>query len=331
MCTPGADGLRAFVYKTCGVGPNADGAIIRRYREHGVRVSIGEWSLGTCGMFGTHPLTLTNPDVLFALYASARSTFVDSGADGDFFWTGLVPTAGYDPTLYTNDDGLGTRAAVEGELARVAARSASWREQNKFVASPTAPVDADYLRNWHFLRLANVTTTAGHPIALPLLLQSADPLSGARAGLRISGSCDYLPAPTPPLKALTAKAWACDAAQTCPAGRWVELSLLGGGVLLIGVLLLLLLPLGLRALSRSLHSGRSITRPRASPPALPPVPKPPPSAPPSTSADEATPQEAWWPWLRFGSDHPLAALRAPLLSRAPPDSSKTGGARGGLW
>ena len=50
MCTAGNDGMRALLCKTCGVSANADGVIIRRYREHGVRVVIGEWSLGSCGM-----------------------------------------------------------------------------------------------------------------------------------------------------------------------------------------------------------------------------------------------------------------------------------------
>ena len=58
-----------------------DGKSIAKYTSRGLRVVVSEWSVGTCGMWGNHPETLTDPDFLYAFFASTRSTFVANGAE----------------------------------------------------------------------------------------------------------------------------------------------------------------------------------------------------------------------------------------------------------
>ena len=84
MCTTGDDGMQSLVCKTC-VG---DAAVIARYRQQRIRVVVGEWSVGTCGMYGSHPATITDPDFLYALHAAAKSTFYAAGAEADYFGRG---------------------------------------------------------------------------------------------------------------------------------------------------------------------------------------------------------------------------------------------------
>ena len=62
----------------------------------GVRFVVGEWSLGTCGMWGSHPHTLSDPDFLYTWHASATSSFVSHGAEADFFWSATVRAGGHD-------------------------------------------------------------------------------------------------------------------------------------------------------------------------------------------------------------------------------------------
>ena len=167
-----------------------------------------------------------------------------------------VPTNGYDPTRYL-PTGRGSRDAILEEIAQVAARSDSWREQNQYVAYARDPVDADYLINWHYLRLARRNTSDGHAIALPLLRAQRDPSllsdgeEGTHAGtplLEVRGSCDYWPAPAEHLLALEPPQ-ACQA-DTCAAGRYTELAILAGCALLAIALVGLLVPLVLHGAAR---------------------------------------------------------------------------------
>ena len=210
--------------------------------------------------YGAHPLTLTQPDFLYAFYAAARSTFVAAGAEGDFFWTGLVPPSRYDPTQYA-ESGRGSRASVLEELAAVAARSPSWREQSQFVSSPGTPVDDDYLINWHYLRLAAVNTSAGHPVALPAGASPRGAHSAASMRLHVRGSCDYSPAPSESLQRLQPEAWTCDAGETCPAGRYVELGVLGSLVAGGGLLLVATMMPAIKGLARCWRAPRSLKAP----------------------------------------------------------------------
>jgi len=193
MCVAGEAGMRSVLCQSCG----PDAAVLKRHADAGVRFVVGEWSLGTCGMWGAHPHTLSDPDFLYTWHASATSTFVTHGAEADFFWSATVRAGGYDPTLYT-PQGLGSRAAVLAELAEAAQRP-EWRAANEFVASPGSAIGVDYLVNWNLDRLSSTTTSAGHPAVLPAgrtaggAGQAGAPVVGE--GLRVLGSCDFEPAP----------------------------------------------------------------------------------------------------------------------------------------
>ncbi|KAL1495343.1 hypothetical protein AB1Y20_016713 [Prymnesium parvum] len=165
MCTDGEHGMRSLVCKTCG----DDGGVLAEYERRRVPFVIGEWSLGTCGMWGDHPATLTDPDFLYTFFAAARSTFVAHGARADFFWTAVVRTDGYDPTAYASDPQKpGSRAAVMRE-AREMAQTAGWAAQNQYVApiEHAEPLREDYLLNWHLGQLARTNTSDGHRVVLP--------------------------------------------------------------------------------------------------------------------------------------------------------------------
>lgn len=170
MCTPGPSGMRSLVCKTC----YGDRAVIERFTSRGLRVVVGEWSLGTCAMWGAHPSTISDPDFLYAFFASARSTFAGAGAEADFFWTAIVPTGGYDPTRYAKDKdgggsiGIGTRASVLRRLEKMAEEDDVWITNNAYVAPPGPEgVEASYLLNWHYIALSATNTSNGHPVILP--------------------------------------------------------------------------------------------------------------------------------------------------------------------
>lgn len=179
MCTGGEAGMTSLICKTC----NGDAAQIARYRQFHVRTIVGEWSLGTCQMWGAHPQTISDPDFLYAFFAAAKSAFAGAGAEGDFFWTGVIATGGYDPTLFTTPGTRGSRHSILAEVEHLA-QEFEWGARNAYVAHPTAGVGESYLLNWHLLGLAATNTSDGHhAVALPLVL--AD--SGAPTAPRLGG------------------------------------------------------------------------------------------------------------------------------------------------
>ena len=164
MCTGSDAGMASLVCKTC----YGDASQLERYRQYHVRTIVGEWSLGTCSMYGSHPATIADPDFLYAFFASAKSTFVGAGAEGDYFWTGFIATGGYDPTLFTADGTPGARSSILSEFEYLG-DDFEWDAHNAYVASPLEAVGALYLLNWNYLGLASARTSDGHAIALPLL------------------------------------------------------------------------------------------------------------------------------------------------------------------
>ena len=226
MCTPGAAGMRSLVCKACG----PDAAVMARYRDAGVRFVVGEWSLGTCGMYGSHPATIVDPDFLYAFYGASRSAFCASGAEADFFWAAVLRTGGYDPTAYAAA-GPGSRAAIEAEL-RAAMAGDGWRRANAWSSPPLEPVGDDYLLNWHLGRLAATNTSAGHPVPTLRGVRGAcdfEPaVAPAMAAVAMEGACDacglaqvgsILPYVLPLLAlAIAACGWCC-AGRRCPAAR----------------------------------------------------------------------------------------------------------------
>lgn len=151
--------------------------------------------------------------------------------------------------------------------------------QNQFVSAANVPVDADYLVSWHYLRLAQLLTSDGHVVALPMHEPWFD---NASAGLRVDGTCHYSPAAPAWLRAIEPKS-ACDE-ETCAATRYIELGVLGGGTLLLGLLLVLVMPFVFTSVLRRLHILWSWA--------------------------------AGWTAQTFGARH-LAPLQEPLLPSAP--------------
>ena len=58
MCTDGPHGMRSLICKTCG----SDAEVLAKYQDRKVPYIIGEWSIGTCNMWGTHPATIVDPE-----------------------------------------------------------------------------------------------------------------------------------------------------------------------------------------------------------------------------------------------------------------------------
>ena len=121
----------------------SDAAAVEAFSSRQIRVVIGEWSLGTCGMWGAHPATLVSPDFLYAFYGAAKSMFAAAGVEADFFWTGVVRTGGYDPTLYA-EGGEGSRRQLLREMAGLAAHG-GWAEYNRYVLDVRTAAPPDYL------------------------------------------------------------------------------------------------------------------------------------------------------------------------------------------
>jgi len=171
MCSTGSEGMRSFLCKAC----NDDAGVISLYRSLGLRVTIGEWALGTCDMFGGHPSTLTDPDFLYAFFAASKSTFVSLGVESDYFWSGVFRDQGYDPTRYDATLPGATAAATRESIAKeyeAACRGQEWRTDNIWSADALVPVGWDYLINWHLGGLLRARTAGGHPVALPAVLGS---------------------------------------------------------------------------------------------------------------------------------------------------------------
>jgi len=206
MCSGGAAAMRSLICKTCG----SDAAAVDAYSSRGIRVVVGEWSLGTCGMWGAHPATIVAPDFLFAFYAAAKSMFAAHGVEADYFWTGVVRTGGYDPTLYVAGDD--DKRTLLREMKGLESHG-GWAEYNRYVIDAGTPAPPDYLLNWHLLGLAHTQTSSGHAVAPPLALA---PLGGGGGGgggggasvivegggvdgdgvtlLTLNGSCGFVPA-----------------------------------------------------------------------------------------------------------------------------------------
>jgi len=181
---------------------------------------------------------------------------------GDYFWTAIIPSDGYDTTIYA-DQGRGSRLAVLEELQRLARESSSWQEQNRYVASPDSPIYDTYLINWHLLALGRAITSDGHPAALSLGAaaatrralgttpegqaarwvdrgwlrgsalgeQHSTELLPAPALLHVFGGCHFSP-PVVETVRLAADA-SCD---TCAALRYTEVGGLTAATLLLAVL-----------------------------------------------------------------------------------------------
>ena len=230
MCSTGAPAMRSLICKTCG----SDAAAIDAFSSRGVRVVVGEWSLGTCGMWGAHPATIVEPDFLYAFYGAAKSMFAAHGVEADFFWTGVVRTGGYDPTRYVSS-GAGSRRQLLREMRELSDHG-GWAEYNQYVIDVDAPAPADYLLNWHLLGLARTKTTSGHAVAPPLALPPGA-VDGGVDGvtlLTLNGSCGFSPAV--PVGAAPAMEGSC---VTCSSPLFL---------LMIGALLLLALLVGVVAL-----------------------------------------------------------------------------------
>ena len=183
--------MRSLICKSCG----SDAPLLRSYREQGIAFVVGEWSLGSCGMWGRHPATIGDADFLYAWYASAKSAMAAGGASGDYFWSGVVRTGGYDPTVY-NLRGVGSRPEVLAELRHVAG-TAEWIAQNTYVADVSKPTESAYLLGWHLGELGRTMTSTGHPVAMRALSANAsedewEALHPQRAML-MQGSCRFEP------------------------------------------------------------------------------------------------------------------------------------------
>lgn len=209
------------------------------------------------GLFSVCSQTIVDADFLYAMHAAARSTFVAMGAEADYFWTGLIATGGYDPTIYVDDPtSRGSREAVLSELQAVAS-SSEWAAENAYVSAPADPVPPDYLLNWHLVQLANTTTSDGRPVAMPLATpppsssrvqwpwpglrataaakstSSRDaPPHGAPHALLVLDRCNFTPAVPP--RAAPAMEGTCD---VCAASRHLfwELALASAAALVMAV------------------------------------------------------------------------------------------------
>jgi len=154
---------------------------------------VGEWSLATCNMYGQSSKLITEHDNLYAMYGAEKSSFRSANASGDFFWTGLVRTGNYDPTVYSYRTGSnGTRAAVEAILERYQA-DPSWVAANPYVQPPTRGALEDYLLPWSLDALANKTTSDGHAVILPVSCNLTS--EGGVGSLCIEDTCIFEPKP----------------------------------------------------------------------------------------------------------------------------------------
>ena len=222
MCTPGAAGMRSLVCKACG----PDAAVMARYRDAGVRFVVGEWSLGTCGMYGAHPATIVDPDFLYAFYGASRSAFCASGAEADFFWT-AVPDGGTTPGLR---GGPGSRAARRSCERRWRATAGGGRTRGRrrraraggrrlpAQLAPGAPrgdehVGGPPVPTLHGVRGACDFEPAVAPAMAAVAMEGACDACGSRAGRLHSA----VRAPLLAL-ALAACGWCC-AGRRCPAAR----------------------------------------------------------------------------------------------------------------
>ena len=246
MCTGGQAGMQSLICKTC----HGDAAVLNAYTDLGIKVIVGEWSLGTCQMWGVHPQTIGDVDFLYAMYASAKSTFYTSGAVADYFWTASIATGGYDPTLY-KEEGGGSRGSVLAELSPLS-HDFAWAAQNAYIAPPSQGVGGWYLLNWHYNALASANTSEGHPIAMPLRSEvevaaaaaAAEEKGFARSHTKklvqalpmtANAACNYTPVAPARIRDAVDALETCDG--LCGTERAIELSVGGTAIIVLtGVL-----------------------------------------------------------------------------------------------
>jgi hypothetical protein len=185
-CSTSREAKGSLVCKSC----SDDAWQLSGWSKNNIPFIVGEWTVANCDMYGTHPGIVTDPDFLYAWYAAQKAVFRNYGVDGDYYWTGLVRTGGYDPTLYV-PVGIGSRDYVE-ELMRALAKDRGWALNNKWKMSPLVPSPDDYLLDWHLARLQTLNTSRGHPVALPLGCEGPDTLCVIPSLLDM---CQFTPAP----------------------------------------------------------------------------------------------------------------------------------------
>jgi len=217
QCTSSSVAKANFLCKSC-----RDGAAgVTPYTSKGLRTIVGEWSLASCNMYGQNTNLINDPDDLYAMYGAEKSSFRAANASGDFFWTGLVRTDGYDPTVYSTTPGSnGTRGALEALLELYQANP-SWVAANPYVQPPTIPAAPAYLLAWDLFKLGNLSTSDGHKVAMPVTCNASD----ASDGLCITGSCVFEPAPLRNLTAAVAdgaNGYMCNPASDCKMAPWAS-------------------------------------------------------------------------------------------------------------
>lgn len=161
------------------------------WAHHNIPFIVGEWSIANCDMYGTHPGIIHDPDFLYAWYASQKSVFRNFGGHGDYFWTGLVQTGEYDPTVYT-PEGRGSKEYVT-LIMKELARDKAWQMNNKYKANSLGRTPDDYLLHWHLAKLFVTNTSKGHPVAMPLGCEAKDTLCVVSSA---DDMCQFTPAPT---------------------------------------------------------------------------------------------------------------------------------------
>jgi len=186
QCSSSAVALTNLLCKSCSL----DQQSATPYVAKGHKTIVGEWSLGTCNMYGQNPAVIADTDYLYALYAASKSAWRAADLTGDYFWSAFVRNDHFDPTLY-NSDGNGSRAAVLSLLEMYEA-TPSWVTANPYQQPPTDYSQPDYLTQWSLWKLATTNTTAGHRIALPVS-DSCDALDSHQS-MCVTGTCEFTPA-----------------------------------------------------------------------------------------------------------------------------------------